>query len=98
MTIAKISFPESNEYDRFMGKTFREVLIEGREEGREEGLEQGKLLALRRNIKRLAETRGLHFTAHHQDQRDACSDLPRLEAWLLHTATMDVSNAVLDLP
>ena len=53
------------------------------QEGREEGLEQGLEQGLRTSLLQVLTTRELETTPEQRAQIDACSDLDRLQRWLV---------------
>ena len=63
---------------------------EGLQRGREEGLQRAhreRLKAARRTLQAIADAQGLRPTPPQLERIAACSDLARLEAWLVKLAS-----------
>lgn len=68
-------------------KTKREYLQRGEERGMQQGMERGMVLAYRRAITQMAQTRGLTLTAESIERVETCSSTTQLEQWLTHIGT-----------
>ncbi len=69
---------------------------EGRREGLRDGMQEGALAASRQALRALMDALGLACTPEDDDRIETCTDLARLQAWIVATPRASSARAVLD--
>ncbi|MCD7440380.1 hypothetical protein K4B79_19405 [Streptomyces lincolnensis] len=67
---------------------FEEKYLEGRTEGRTEGRAEGKALGEAKGVLRVLEVRGLAISDDVRERITTCTDLDRLDDWLVRAGTV----------